>query len=193
MSNKLAFDPAWVPVEWGELFCPGWLEGNCVETPEGEIWNIMRFNSDPVSDKAAIVKVSDEGKLLSFNPATDFIDFPGGMTKFTIRRDPVTGLYITLSNPNTNPSLGAYQRNRLVLCTSTDLCNWHEKMVLIEDDSDLDEVQSRKLTGFQYVDWQFDGDDIIYLVRTSYNSANNFHDSNRITYHNLKDFRKMIY
>jgi hypothetical protein len=192
MSNKLAFDPTWVPAEWGELICPGWLEGNCVETPDGEIWNILRFNSDPLSDKAAILKVRDEGRLISFDAANDFIDFPGGMTKFTIRRDAATGIYITLSNPNNNPSLGAYQRNRLVLCTSTDLRHWHEKIVLIEDDSDLDEVQSRQLTGFQYVDWQFDGNDIIYLVRTSYNGANNFHDSNRITYHKLKNFRKKL-
>ena len=192
MSNKLAFDPSWVPAEWGELVCPGWLEGNCVESPEGEIWNILRFNSEPLSDKAAIVKVHAEGRMISFNPATDFIDFPGGMTKFTIRRDTATGIYITLSNPNDNPSLGAYQRNRLVLCTSTDLRHWHEKIVIIKDDSDLDEVQSRQLTGFQYVDWQFDGDDIIYLVRTSYKGANNFHDSNRITYHRVVDFRKKL-
>ncbi len=26
MSNKLSFDPAWIPVEWGELGCPGWLD-----------------------------------------------------------------------------------------------------------------------------------------------------------------------
>ncbi|MEI6519160.1 MAG: sialidase family protein [bacterium] len=192
MSNKLSFDPAWVPADWGALFCPGWLEGNCVETPEGEIWNILRFNSDPISDKAAIVKVNDKGRLISFDPTADFIDFPGGMTKFTIRRDAVTGLYITLSNPNTNLSLGAYQRNRLSLCVSKDLRHWQEKVVLIEDDSKLDEMQSRQLTGFQYVDWQFDGDDIIYLVRTSYNGANNFHDSNRITFHKLNNFRIMV-
>ena len=161
-------------------------------TPEGEIWNILRFNSDPLSDKSAIVKVIDEGKQLSFDPSDGFINFPGGMTKFTIRRDSLTGLYYTLSNPNNNPALGAYQRNRLALCTSTDLRNLQEKMILIEDDSYLNEVQSRQLSGFQYVDWHFDGDDIIYLVRTSYNGAHNFHDSNRITYHKLKSFRKLL-
>lgn len=29
---------------------------------------------------------------------------PGGHTKFTIRRDPATGVYLTLSNINTNIS-----------------------------------------------------------------------------------------
>ena len=28
--------------------------------------------------------------------------------------------------------------------------------------------ETRFLTGFHYVDWQFDGEDIIYAVRTAY-------------------------
>ena len=90
--------------EWGELERPGWLEGNTVETKDGEIWNILRFNSLPLWDKAAIVKVHDDGKTITFDPETGFIDFPGGMTKFTIRFDPKTGHYLTLSNNNPNPS-----------------------------------------------------------------------------------------
>ena len=61
MSNKLAFDPAWVPASWEGLENPGWLEGNVVEAPNGELWNILRFNSRPLVDKAAIVNVYDEG------------------------------------------------------------------------------------------------------------------------------------
>lgn len=192
MSNKLAFDRSWLPSDWGTLPLPGWLEGNCIETPEGAICNILRFNSDPLTDKAAVVTVLDEGRRIAFDPETGFIDFPGGMTKFTIRRDPKTGTYLTLSNPNTNPSMGATQRNRLVLCLSADLRHWQEALVLLDDDSDLDERGSRRLTGFQYVDWQFDGEDIIYMVRTSYDGAHNFHDSNRITYHRLVDFRSHV-
>ena len=29
-------------------------------------------------------------------------DFPGGHTKFTIHRDPKTGIYLSIVNPNTN-------------------------------------------------------------------------------------------
>jgi hypothetical protein len=192
MSNKLSFDPAWVPPGWGKLTRPGWLEGNCVEAPGGEIWNVLRFNSDPLADRAAVVTVHDGGRRIAFDPATGFIDFPGGMTKFTIRRDSVTGCYLTLSNPNTNPALGASQRNRLVLCASEDLRTWREYRVLLGDDSGLDEMQSRQMTGFQYVDWHFDGADILYLVRTAYGSAHNFHDSNRITFHRLVNFRQAV-
>jgi hypothetical protein len=192
MSNKLRFDPAWVPADWGKLNNPGWLEGNCVEAPDGEIWNILRFNSDPLSDKAAIVTVHDQGREVRFDAQHGFIDFPGGMTKFTIRRDPSSGRYLTLSNPNTNPSTGAYQRNVLALCASQDLRTWHSCTTLLADDTGLSEDESRRLTGFQYVDWQFDGPDIAYLVRTAYAGAHNFHDSNRITAHRLVNYQRYL-
>ncbi|MHB1461089.1 MAG: sialidase family protein [Armatimonadota bacterium] len=193
MSNKLAFDPAWLPKEWGGIPIPGWLEGNCVCTPSGEIWNILRFNSAPHDDMVAIVNVTDEGKTVAFNPETGFVSFPGGMTKFTIRRDTVTGRYLTLTNPRSDTAVyGQNQRNRLMLCASDDLRQWREVMLLMEDDLGYDERQSRRSTGFQYVDWQFDGDDIIYLVRTAYDGAHNYHDSNRITFHRLADHRQYI-
>ena len=47
---------------------------------------------------------------------------------------------------------------------------------------------SLRLTGFQYVDWQFDGQDIIYLVRTAYGGGHNYHDSNRITFHRFRGY-----
>ncbi len=193
MSNKLAFDPAWLPKEWGEIPIPGWLEGNCVSAPTGEIWNILRFNSAPYDDVAAIVTVTADGKCVAFDPETGFVHLPGGMTKFTIRRDTVTGCYLTLTNPRSDTAVyGQNQRNRLVLCASEDLREWREVKLLMEDDLGYDERQSRRLTGFQYVDWQYDGEDIIYLVRTAYDGSHNYHDSNRITFHRLPDYRRII-
>ncbi|MFV0338642.1 MAG: hypothetical protein ACK5LK_10430 [Chthoniobacterales bacterium] len=58
LSNQLPFDPAWPPKSWGKCDNPGWLEGNCVATPEGEIVNILRVNAEPAPDKAAIVRVA---------------------------------------------------------------------------------------------------------------------------------------
>jgi hypothetical protein len=191
ICNKLPYDPTWTPAEWGTLERPGWLEGNVVETPDGEIWNILRFNSSPAVDKAAIVKVSDDAKSISFDPKTGFIEFPGGMTKFTIRRDTVTHLYLTLSNNNTDPAY-ASQRNVLSLHVSDDLIHWRHRKTLIEDDLDIPHEDSIRYTGFQYVDWQFDGGDIIYAVRVAYDGAHNFHDANRITFHKLESFREVI-
>lgn len=179
MSNKLPFDPAWVPAAWGETPVPGWLEGNMVETPGGELWNILRVNSAPAVDKAAVVRVHDEGARITFDPESGFIDFPGGMTKFTIRRDPRTGLYLTLSNNNTDPRFPT-QRNVLCLNASEDLLHWRHVETLLEDDSGLPWEESVRLTGFQYVDWQFDGEGIVCAVRTAYDGAHNFHDANRV-------------
>lgn len=190
MSNKLRYDPAWTPEQWGEVPAPGWLEGNVVETPASEICNILRLNSDPVVDKAAVVKVEDEGRRVTFDPKTGFIHFPGGMTKSTIRRDPETGTYLTLSNNNTDPA-HATQRNVFSLHASEDLVHWRHVKTLLEDDSALSHQESIRLTGFQYADWQFDGDDIIYVVRTAYGGAHNFHDANRVTFHKLESFRRL--
>jgi len=188
MSNKLRFDPEWVPESWGRLEAPGWLEGNVIEAPDGSIVNILRFNSIPLVDKAAVVRVDDDGKAISFDPAMGFIDFPGGMSKFTIRRDAVTKLYITLTNNNTDPDYHN-QRNVLSLYSSIDLIKWEHRFTLLEDDSELEYADSMQLTGFQYVDWHFDGDDIIFLSRTAYDGAHNFHDANRVTYHMIRDYK----
>ena len=182
LSNRLAYDPAWTPWAWGgEVDLPGWLEGNIVEAPNGETWNILRFNVWPLVDKAAIVKVAEEGRRCSFDPATGFIDLPGGMSKFTIRRDPVTGAYLTLSNNNTDPA-DPSQRNVLSLHASQDLRHWRHVITLLEDDSGLSPEQSIARIGFQYVDWQFDGDDIIYVVRAACRGGHNFHDANHIVF-----------
>jgi len=137
------------------------------------------------------VKVNDDGRTVSFGPRDGFIDFPGGMTKFTVRRDPATELYLTLSNNNTDPKLPS-QRNVLSLHSSADLRHWAHRLTLIEDDLPLSHEDSVRLTGFQYVDWQFDGEDIIYLVRTAYDGAHNFHDANRITLDRIRGFRQLL-
>ncbi|MBE6762720.1 MAG: exo-alpha-sialidase, partial [Ruminococcaceae bacterium] len=47
--------------------------------------------------------------------------------------------------------------------------------------------------GFQYVDFEIEGDDIIYLCRTAMNNAHNYHDANYSTFHRIKNFRDLIY
>ncbi len=114
-----------------------------------------------------------------------------GRQKFTIRRDPLTGRYLSLVNNNTDPS-ESRQRNVLSLVSSADLIDWEVIETLLVDDHETDWADSIDLTGFQYADWQFDGDDIIYLVRTAYDGAHNYHDSNRITFHRLEDYVSLV-
>jgi hypothetical protein len=197
MSNKLPFDPTWLPESWGPWTSPGWLEGNVVEGPQGNLWNILRLNAKRPNDdtmwtlwnKAAMVKIEDGGRHISFDPAVGFIDLPGGHSKFTIRRDAKSGLYFTISNGVMDPDRPTL-RSVLSLYKSSDLRNWEHCTILLEDDSGLPCNEAARLVGFQYVDWQFDGDDIIYLVRTAYEGAHNFHDANRITFHRLENFSR---
>ncbi|MCB1128074.1 MAG: SGNH/GDSL hydrolase family protein, partial [Verrucomicrobiae bacterium] len=48
--------------------------------------------------------------------------------------------------------------------------------------------------GFQYVEWLFDGDDLIVASRTAYDDglggAHNNHDANFLTFHRVEDFRQ---
>jgi len=191
MSSRLAYEPAWTPRAWGTLEAPGWLEGNVVEAPNGELWNVLRLSGRPLGNKAAIVKVEDEGRRLSFDPDTGFIDFPGGHTKFTIRRDPRTHIYLTLSNDTTGRAY-ALGRNELSLHASDDLVHWRRVKTLLRDDSGLSEEESVRQVGFQYVDWQFDGEDLIYVVRAAYGGAHNFHDANCITFHRIESYRCLL-
>ncbi|MHC4227486.1 MAG: SUMF1/EgtB/PvdO family nonheme iron enzyme, partial [Planctomycetota bacterium] len=94
MSNRLEFDPAW----------PGtaWLEGNIVLTPQNKLVNILRVECKE-AEKAAIVRISEDGRSVRFDPEKDFIDFFGGSNKFTIRYDPVTKRYWSLVSKQKNP------------------------------------------------------------------------------------------
>jgi hypothetical protein len=60
------------------------------------------------------------------------------------------------------------------------------------DDSALPSWLSELLTGFQYVDWQFDGNDIIAAVRASYRGAQTYHNSNRILFQRLVNWRDYL-
>ncbi len=213
MSNKLRFDPGWIPAEWGELQHAGWREGNVMADPDGQLWNILAFEADPFAgEQAARVKILDEGKRIEFDPATGWFGFPGSTARFTIRRDPVTGKYLSFVNnlaqldvlramvespagPNTRLHAKYHMRERNVasLSVSDDLWNWRVVKPIMEDNSGLTPENSIRLTGFQYVDWNFDGDDdIIFVVRTAHRGSNNFHDSNRMLFSILKNFRSLI-
>jgi hypothetical protein len=171
----------------------GWLEGNVVVTPAGKLQNVLRVEIRQYNEIAAFMDISDDGQSLAFRQSTDFHRFPGGSKKFTIRFDPVSKKYWTLSNHvppeyRDDNRKSAQTRNSLFLCSSADLRKWDipEKPVLSHPDP--------KNHGFQYVDWLFDGDDLIALVRTAHDEpggvAHNAHDANYLTFHRIQDFRK---
>ena len=71
--------------------------------------------------------------------------------------------------------------------SSANLHKWEIRSVILED-------ENVEKSGFQYVDWQFEGKDIIMACRTAFfdgqSQADNQHNSNFITFHRIKNFRK---
>ena len=184
-SNYLMYDPAYLNGKFS-----GWLEGNIVVNPEGKILNILRVDVPAnEGEYAAIVEVSKNGKKVSFNPATDFIQFPGGAKKFTIKYDSQTRRYWMIHNIGASKYKekrpGAV-RNTLALSSSADLRSWQTHEILLSHP----DVERH---GFQYVEWLFDGNDIICVSRTAFDDetggAHSAHDANYLTFHRITDFR----
>lgn len=160
-----------------------WLEGNAALAPDGHILDLLRVAN---LEKIAILRVA--GKRLKFVSLTDF---PGGSKKFTIRYDQQTRRYWTLSNPALKKyPLSATDpgsvRNTLALLSSTDLFHWKiERIVLSHPDP--------ARYGFQYVDWQFDRQDIVAVSRTAFDDPSGgpprAHDANYLTFHRIANFR----
>ncbi len=184
-SNALPHEPAYLGGKFG-----GWLEGNAVVDPEGRIVNVLRVDHRAVPEKAAIVRISADGRTATFDPARDFVDFPGGCKKFVIRPDPAGGRYWTLANAILPAHAGGNVeriRNAAVLLSSPDLRTWTAHHVALYHA----EVATH---GFQYLDWLFDGEDLIVAARTAYadgiGGAENQHNSNYLTFHRVEGFRR---
>ena len=111
-----------------------------------------------------------------------------------MRRDPTSGRYIALSNNATDVKACASARNVLVLCSSSDLRNWTIDATLLLTDEGFPETIAWRYTAFSYVDWQFDNDgrDIIYAMRTAYRGAVSWHNTNRITFKRLVDYAQHL-
>ena len=185
-SNPLGSDLSWLDGMFG-----GWLEGNAVLTPEGEIVDILRVDTRPEPGYAAIVRISEDGNEATFDPETDFIRFPGGAKKFTIRFDPKSKCYWSLTNwvpPKFDLGQPPRTRNTLALIASTDLRHWDVRAVVLHH-PDVDKH------AFQYVDWLFEGEDLIVASRTAFDDglggAHNAHDANFMTFHRIRDFRTL--
>ncbi|WP_095415564.1 sialidase family protein [Thermogutta terrifontis] len=185
LSNPLPGDSSWLDGGFG-----GFLEGNIVIGPAGEILNILRV-AYPEGGKAAVLHVARDGRTLRFDPHEDFVDFPGGAKKFTIRFDPQSRRYWSLVNwvPPRHQGLDAARvRNTLALVASPDLRHWEIRTVLLYH-------SDTQRHAFQYPDWLFDGDDIIAAIRTAYDDeaggAHNAHDANYLTFHRFKCFRDL--
>lgn len=222
LSGELPFAGAVrarVPAAWaraGVVSSYGWLEGGAVDPGDGGssgIRVLLRVNSLPAANKAALVSLASATATPVFESWID--PFPGGMTKFSVRRDAVSGLFVSLTNNVSDDSVSfppscaalpspagplpccgfltaclggaaappclwchAVARNVLTLSVSASLGDgWRVAATVLSDDTGAPGYLSELLTGFQYVDFQFDGDDLIYATRAAYRGSNQYHNA----------------
>lgn len=224
-SAAAAVEPRWPSL--GAKQSRGWLEGNAVELPGGGVGVLVRANTSPSANMAILVPGGGGRKA-------EYVRFPGGQTKFSVRRHEASGTYVTLVNyvtdervsvppacaaddfataarvhASTAPgarhlpccSPGSLQkcggkcawcrslsRHELWLATSDDLRNWClSPRPVLSDDSGDSPWLAQLVTGFQYADFAFDGDDhVLAVVRVAYRGAVALHNANRVSVKRIK-------
>lgn len=204
-TNGIRFDPAWYN---GRR--PGWLEGNVVVAPDGTVANFLRVHTEPRPEDTfasaggargipryevgARAEISTDGRTLAFDPDRGLVHLPGSQSKFTIRFDPISRRYWALIQKITLPHEGRdwktspiHQRNVLMLTSSADLRTWREDSIVLRW-RERQMLSGSDRVAWQYLDWQFDGDDLVAVSRTSW-GGQNYHNANFMTFHRVSGFR----
>ena len=185
ISEPVPDDPAWSGSVEGDT--RGFLEGNAVVLPNGEIANVLRYQTDKGTPNCGLIPIlrgscDRPDQKLVFEK---YVPFMGNLSKFDILFDDVSGYYYSVVCRIYNPEKPV-SRNLLSLLRSRDLEQWE----LVCDLLDSREEDAQKV-GYQYVSFLFDGEDLLYLSRTACNGAKSFHDNNYITFHRLPNFRNI--
>ena len=167
----------WVPKKFSLI------EGTLVLSPDGKLLNVMRFGMARHKAMALCVDTDNPEAPLVYDR---LLDFPGNKSKFMIRYDEVSHRYYSICDYIYDWENANGARNMLTLVASDDLVHW-EIVSTLYDYRDQDPMK----IGLQYVYFQIEGDDIIYLCRTAMNDANNFHDANYQTFHRIRHFRDL--
>lgn len=194
---------------------PGWFESNVVQIVDPEhIWHdpqgrtlhiFMRSNTCGLANMAALAKaeLSDDGTIqvsLEKTPAGTpllLVPMPGGHNRFHITFDPQSKLYWLVSLQTTdsmrrvellNPkrwNLPDNERHRLALHFSKNCIDWCFAGLIAKVD---DDGQSR-----HYGPGVIDGNDLHVLSRSASAAADNAHEADLLTFHSVRNFRKLIY
>ncbi len=169
-----------------------WLEeGNIVVGPDNTLYAMYRLDATPTWGYAAIFQLSADGTTLSvIESCNSVIPFPSNQSKFMIKRDPKTGLYLTFVSLPTAEF--THQRNVLGLAASADLLHWRTVETLLVDRQMMNTRQSIYAHAFQYVDFDFDGDDIILIVREAVGDTCVYHDGISVTLYTVSDYQKLL-
>lgn len=185
-SEPVRYDKTWKGLPEGES--SGNIEGTLVVFPDGGLYNVMRYDmsrTKPNYGMALIYRVNtaEPEKPLTFVRP---MDFPANHSKFEILYDAASGYYVTIATRIIDAE-HAFARNLLSLMVSRDMVTWRT-VLDIYNKLDCDP----KMTGFQYVDFMIEGDDLLFETRVGWNEPHNFHDSNYACFDRIRDFRQYL-
>ncbi len=185
LTEPRKFDPAWLPEMEDVTPTTATIEGTVTVDPEGNLVDVMRFECAGAKVLIYQADPDDAQAPLAFART---MDFPAGHSKFMILQH--QGRYYSVATRyfegGERTERGRAPRNLLSLLISDDLKTWRVAKDLI----DYRHMDINKY-GFQYVDFDFDGEDIIFLCRTAMNGAADFHDSNYITFHRVENYKDL--
>ncbi len=196
--------------------CPpmGWLEANVVQfvdpghywfDPKGRTFHIWMRAHTGGTGYAAVAKVVEyaDGSMVTMlekvpsGKSALFLPCPGGQMRFHVLYDGVTKLYWLLSSQATDSmtraeilppdryNLPNNERHRLQLHFSKNMVDWCF--------AGLVTVGATPKEARHYASMAFDGEDLHVLSRSGDARAKNAHDGNLITFHTVRDFRKLVY
>ena len=160
-------------------------EGDTLRTRHGRIVNLAKTQylprqpTTPVPTGGAAKVSYISPTEATFDPTTDFVDLPGGNSKFSIRYDTVSDKYWALTSMGRN-------RCELHLFSSRNLTDFtFEQKVLVGRSDHFD--------GHNYPFMHIDGDDIVFVLRHAHEGERGqpqrWHDANYLTFHRIPGFR----
>ncbi|NLB70086.1 MAG: exo-alpha-sialidase [Lentisphaerae bacterium] len=207
--------PSGITVAPGRDCAPiGWLEANVVQfndpahiwhDPSGRTFHLWMRAHTGGTGYAAIAKVVeyDDGTMTTMLETVPsgkkilFIPCPGGHMRFHVIFDKPSGLFWLLGTQATDSmtrpellsanryNLPNNERRRMHLYFSKNMVDWCFAGIVAEGASDL---ESRN-----YGSMVVKGNDLLILSRSGDKRAASPHNGNLITFHVLRDFRKLVY
>jgi hypothetical protein len=203
LSNQVAFNASSYPVTIGTngtdtkrpatavTASKGWLEGNIIAKPSGNLMILLRLEQSPNSNNAIYLDATWNGGTPTSSTIVstpNYIEMYGGNVKFTPVYDTTSGLYWTVANVNKYKWFNDY-RVEAHLLSSPDLLNWTVKEKALGYTITNNWEAEIAQFGVQYSDVIIDGDDLLICTRTSDALAQSFHNANLITVRKLVNFR----
>ncbi len=178
-----------IPLANGQKLKAG-NESTLLKTKEGKLFNVGKssVHRPDIGSKNGIVTLQPDLKNLT--KVTWDPDYAGpllsdtGNGKFTAQYDPVSERYWALTSGKNRGKLNLYRAG----ATRGRIDDFQFVATILDSESSANQ-------GFNYPFMQIDGNDIIFVSRTAWETARGvatrWHDGNLFTFHRIKNFRQL--